>query len=107
MAKDERAPEKEFDISVFEIPPFAAYFETIQQLQKLSAKLDVLLDNQCKIMAMLGTTAESEHLEEARREIARRYEEHLAQYFSETGIERNELLSTIHADDRVREEGDV
>lgn len=99
--QDEPPSDQEFDISVFEIPPAAAYFESVQQLQKINAKLDVIIGNQCEILAKLTETKRSVHIEEARREIARLYEEYLARHFEDTGIDREALLKTIHPDDRI------
>ncbi len=101
MQQDEPPSDQEFDISVFEIPPAAAYFESVQQLQKINAKLDVIIGNQCEILARLTETKRSKHIEDARREIARLYEAYLARHFEDTGIDREALLRTIHPDDRV------
>jgi len=101
--RDEPPSDREFDISVFEIPPAAAYFESVQQLQKINAKLDVILGNQCEILAKLTDTKLSGHIEEVRRKIARLYESYLARHFEDTGIDREALLNTIHPDDRVPE----
>ena len=104
MQPDDSPSDQEFDISVFEIPPAAAYFESVQQLQKINAKLDVIIGNQCEILAKLTETNRSEHIEGARREIARLYEEYLARHFEDTGIDREALLKTIHPDDRTLDE---
>jgi len=100
MKKDEPVSEEAFDISFFEIPPAAAYFETIQQLQKVNAKLDVLLQGQCEIKAALKETNPNSEAEQARRAVARRYEELLLRYFDGTDLSPDALRSTIHEEDR-------
>ena len=97
---------EELDISFFEIPPAAAYFETIQQLQKLNAKLDVLIGHQCEVLAALNSTDVDTNLNQARAEVARLYEAHLLQYFGDTDIDREALKKSIHPADRHPAEAD-
>jgi hypothetical protein len=106
MKKDEPVNEDAFDISIFEIPPAAAYFETIQQLQKVSAKLDVLLQGQCEIKAALKETSPASEVEQVRRAVAQRYEELLLRYFEGTDLNQEALKGTIHEDDRVYDSRD-
>jgi hypothetical protein len=100
MKKDDSQAGAALDISVFEIPPAAAYFETIQQLQKVNAKLDVLIRNQCEMMARLNESDVAEELRRTRTEIAQLYEAHLVRYFDGTDLAPEAIRNTIHPDDR-------
>ena len=100
MKKDDSQAGAALDISIFQIPPAAAYFETIQQLQKVNAKLDVLIRNQCEMMARLNESDVSEDLRRTRNEIAQLYEAHLVRYFDGTDLDPEAIRSTIHPEDR-------
>ncbi|MCH8121943.1 MAG: hypothetical protein IH853_02365 [Bacteroidetes bacterium] len=104
MSDTEHLEPEELDIAFFEIPPAAAYFETIQQLQKVNAKLDVLIGHQCEILAALNETDVETNLDQARTEVARLYEAHLLRYFSETDIDKEALKKSIHPADRQHSE---
>ena len=103
MKTNDPIPENTFDPTVFEIPPAAAYFETIQELQKVNAKLDVLIRNQCEIKAVLNKTDAVAEQRAVRREVAERYETLLLRYFEETDVDLAALRNTIHPDDRGSE----
>ncbi|GMQ83203.1 MAG: hypothetical protein BMS9Abin05_2693 [Rhodothermia bacterium] len=107
MSDTEHSEPEDVDISLFEIPPAAAYFETIQQLQKVNAKLDVLIGHQCEILAALNSTDVDSNLDQARSEVARLYEAHLLRYFGETDIDKEALKRSIHHADRRSAEADL
>lgn len=100
---DEQVGPDPLDISVFEIPPAAAYFESIQQLQKVQAKLDVMIEFQCEILAALKNTDLQSQKGKANVRMAKRYESLLLRYFEETDIDPESLLASIHPADRARE----
>jgi len=104
MKQDVTANEEVFDISGFEIPPAAAYFETIQQLQKVSAKLDVLLQGQSEIKAVLMHRDASTELDQMLKAVAQRYEALLLRYFEGTDISPAAIRKTIHEEDRTNGE---
>jgi len=104
MNQDVPANEEIFDISGFEIPPAAAYFETIQQLQKVNAKLDVLLQGQSEIKAALMDRDASAELERMLSSVAKRYEALLLRYFEGTDISPAAIRQTIHDEDRTNGE---
>lgn len=103
MEKEGLTPETELDISVFEIPPAASYFESIQQLQKLNAKLDVVIGNQARILSALNRTEAAAELAKSKKEVALLYERYLLRYFENTDIDPEALKGAIHPDDRPDE----
>lgn len=104
MDPEELTTKPELDISVFEIPPAAAYFETIQQLQKVNAKLDVLIRNQSEIVAKLNGTDAAIELEASRKEVASQYEQNLLHYFEGADLDPEALRGTIDPADRTEDE---